>query len=148
MERTTEQPIIADTSGLVSLATNTDQNHKPALKAASALRNTSRPILLPEDVYVETINVLGKKSGHETAVKVASELMHPDSQFLLIDTHTYLIPAIEKFIDQPPGVSLTDCIVMVVADDYGTKDIFGFDKQFADAGYTRLPPSTEWKELE
>jgi hypothetical protein len=26
------------------------------------------------------------------------------------------------------------------------RDIFGFDKQFADAGYHRLEPSTEWKE--
>jgi predicted nucleic acid-binding protein len=31
---------------------------------------------------------------------------------------------------------------MAVADEYGTKDIFGFDKQFADAGYQRLKPST------
>src|SRR5690348_16359286 len=67
MERTTEQPIIADTSGLVSLATDTDQNHKPAAKAAAKLRKTARPILLPFDVLVETVNVLGKKSGHETA---------------------------------------------------------------------------------
>jgi predicted nucleic acid-binding protein len=41
-------------------------------------------------------------------------------------------------------VSLTDCIVMAIADHYGTKDIFGFDKQFADAGYHRLEPSRDW----
>jgi predicted nucleic acid-binding protein len=34
---------------------------------------------------------------------------------------------------------------MAVADDYGTKDIFGFDKQFEEAGYTRLEPSMEWQ---
>jgi predicted nucleic acid-binding protein len=146
MERTTELPIIADTSSLVSLATDTDQNHEPATNAAASLRDASRPILLPADVYVETINVLGKKSGHETALKVASELLHPDSQLLLIETHTYLIAALGKFTGQPPGVSLTDCMVMSVADDYGTKDIFGFDRQCADAGYTRLEPSPAWKE--
>jgi hypothetical protein len=27
-----------------------------------------------------------------------------------------------------------------------TKDIFGFDKQFEDAGYTRLEPSTQWNQ--
>jgi predicted nucleic acid-binding protein len=37
-----------------------------------------------------------------------------------------------------PEVSFTDCMVMVVADHYGTKDIFGFDMQFVDAGYNRL----------
>jgi len=146
MEKTTEQPIIADTSGLVSLATDTDQNHEPAKEAAARLRKASRPIILPSDVLVETVNVLGKKSGHETALKVAGELLRPGSQFLLIETRPYLVTALAKFENQPPAVSLTDCIVMTVADDYGTKDIFGFDRQFKDAGYTRLDPSTEWSQ--
>ena len=146
MERTAEQPIIADTSGLVSLATETDQNHKPATQAAARLREASRPIILPVDVLVETVNVLGKKSDHKTALKVAAELLRPGSQFILIETRPYLVAALEKFEDQSPAVSLTDCIVMTVADDYGTKDIFGFDKQFEDSGYTRLEPSTEWKQ--
>ena len=146
MERKTDQPIIADTSGLVSLATDTDQNHEPAAKAAAQLRKASRPIILPFDVLVETVNVLGKKSGHETARKAASQLLHPESQFLLIETGPYLFTALEKFKNQPPAVSLTDCIVMSIADEYATKDIFGFDKQFEDAGYTRLEPSIEWKQ--
>jgi predicted nucleic acid-binding protein len=145
MERT-EQPIIADTSGLISLATDTDQNHKPATKAATTLREASRPIILPADVLVETVNVLGKKSGHTTALKVAAELLRPGGQFILIETRPYLITALNKFENESPAVSLTDCIVMAVADDYGTKDIFGFDKQFEEAGYTRLEPSTAWKQ--
>jgi predicted nucleic acid-binding protein len=35
MERTAEQSIIADTSALVSLATETDHNHVPAKDAAT-----------------------------------------------------------------------------------------------------------------
>jgi predicted nucleic acid-binding protein len=147
MERRVEQPIIADTSGLVSLATETDQNHEPARSAAARLREVSRPIILPLDVLVETVNVLGKKSDHKTALKVAAELLRPGSQFILIETRPYLVAALEKFEVQSPAVSLTDCIVMTVADDYGTKDIFGFDKQFEDAGYTRLEPSTEWSQV-
>ena len=124
MERTTDQPIIADTSGLVSLATDTDQNHTPATKEAARLRKASRPIILPVDVLVETVNVLGKKSDHKTALKVAAKLLRPGSQFILIETRPYLVAALEKFEVQSPAVSLTDCIVMTVADDYGTKDIF------------------------
>jgi predicted nucleic acid-binding protein len=146
MEKTTEQPIIADTSGLVSLVTDTDQNHDPATQAAAKLQEASRPIILPFDVYVETINVLGKKSGHETALKAAAQLLHPESQFIILETRPYLVAALDKFKDQPSAVSLTDCIVMSIADEYGTKDIFGFDKQFADAGYTRLEPSAEWQQ--
>ena len=145
MEKTANSPIIADTSALVSLATDTDHNHIPAKEAAARLREVSRPIILPADIFVETVNVLGKRSGHETALKAAAELRRPGSQFILIETVPYLNRALERLKDQAPGVSLTDCIVMVVADAYGTKDVFGFDMQFVEAGYHRLEPSTEWK---
>jgi predicted nucleic acid-binding protein len=145
METKTELPIIADSSALVSLASDTDHNHVVATEYASQLREVSRPIILPSDVLVETVNFLGKKSGHATALKTAGELLRSGSQFILIETSPYLLTALEKFKDQAEGVSLTDCIVMAVADDYGTKDIFGFDKQFVNAGYRRLEPSTEWK---
>jgi predicted nucleic acid-binding protein len=146
MEKTVDEPIIADTSALVSLAVETDQNHKPAITASEVLREVSRPIILPADVLVETVNILGKRINHATALTVAGELLRPGSQFVLIETRPYLIAALEKFKDQQPAVSLTDCIVMAIADDYGTKDIFGFDKQFEEAGYHRLEPSTtEWK---
>ena len=141
METKTEQPIIADSSGIISLATKTDQNHAIATKAAERLRQTSRPIILPVDVLVETVNVLGKKSGHQTAMKTATELLMPGSPYILIDTRPYLISSLGKFDVAPQAVSLTDCIVMTVADEWGTKEIFGFDKQFQDAGYIRLEPA-------
>lgn len=145
MEKITEQPIVADSSALVSLATDTDHNHKPAIEAAVKLRDAERPIILPSDVFVETINILGKRSGHETALKAADMLLRSDSQFVLIETTAHIKSALEKFKNQAQAVSFTDCIVMSVADDYNTRDIFGFDKQFEEAGYCRLTPSKEWK---
>jgi predicted nucleic acid-binding protein len=146
MEKAVEQPIIADTSALVSLATETDHNHEPATKAADELSQAQRPIILPSDVLVETVNALGKRSSHETALKAARALLSPGSQFILVETTSHIEAALKKFKDESQAVSLTDCIVMAVADHYGTLDIFGFDKQFEEAGYRRLEPSTEWKE--
>ncbi len=145
MEKTVNQPIVADSSALVSLAIKNDHNHQQAVKAADKLRKSSSTIILPTVVFVETINILGKKSGHETALKAAGDLLRPDSQFVLHDTKHYFAAALRKFKYQAPAVSLTDCMVMAIADDYDTKEIFGFDKQFKDAGYNRLEPSTEWK---
>jgi predicted nucleic acid-binding protein len=54
MENIADSPIIADTSALVSLATDTDHNHIPAKEAAAQLREGSRPIILPADIFVET----------------------------------------------------------------------------------------------
>lgn len=146
MEKTIELPIIADSSALVSLATTTDHNHKVATEAALRLREANRPIIVPSDILVETINILGKRSGHATAVKTADSLLSPESQFVIIETTSYLEIALEKFKRESQAVSLTDCIVMAVADYYSTKEIFGFDKQFENAGYVRLKPSTDWKE--
>jgi predicted nucleic acid-binding protein len=142
---TNSQAIIADTSALVSLATDTDHNHTVATAEAAKLQDAARPIILPADVFVETINILGKRSGHETALQATEALLRPGSQFVLVDTGPYIETALAKFKDQLPAVSFTDCIVMAVADHYGTKDIFGFDKQFVEAGYHRLTPSTDWE---
>jgi predicted nucleic acid-binding protein len=86
MEKRADAPLIADTSALVSLATETDHNHLPATEAAARLRAVARPIILPAAVFVETVNILGKRSGHETALNAAAALLRPGSQFVLIET--------------------------------------------------------------
>lgn len=95
----------------------------------------------PVDVFSETINALGKKSGHQTALRAAEALLRPGSQFILIETTTSVPAALEKFAQLPAAVSYTDCVVMAVADAYDTRLIFGFDGQFAAAGYERLTPA-------
>src|SRR5688500_4626318 len=135
--------IIADTSGLVSLFSPDDRNHDEAINAAKQLTNDDKTILIPAAVFVEFLNILGRKAGHEAALAAAAELTPP---FLVLSEPANLpqSPALKKFANIPAAVSFTDCIVMAVADEYGTPEIFGFDKQFQDAGYNRLEPSTEW----
>jgi predicted nucleic acid-binding protein len=142
METSNEKVIIADTSGLVSLFSPDDRNYTEAVNAAKRLQNEHRDILIPAAVLVEFLNVMGRKAGHDVALAVIPELTPP---FLILNEPSHLpnMPAYKKFGTLPNAVSFTDCIVMAVADDYDTKDIFGFDKQFADAGYQRLTPSTK-----
>jgi predicted nucleic acid-binding protein len=145
MEKINQGVIIADTSGLISLFSPNDHNHKVVVAAAKRLSVDLKDILILAAVLVEFLNILGRKAGHAAALAAVTELTPP---FLVISEPANLLdaPALEKFSDVPQGVSFTDCLVMAVADEYGTVDIFGFDKQFADAGYHRLEPSTEWKE--
>ena len=140
METSNSGLIIADTSGLVSLFSLDDRNHTEAVNAAKRLQNEQRDILIPAAVLVEFLNVMGRKAGHDVALAAVQELTPP---FLILNEPTHLptMQAHKKFGTLPKAVSFTDCIVMAVADDYGTKDIFGFDKQFEDAGYHRLEPS-------
>ena len=131
METGRESVIIADTSGLVSLFLPDDHNHEVALKAAEKLRSAHKDILIPAAVFVELLNILGRKVGHTAALAAVLELTPP---FLVLTTQTNVSQALQKFEALPQSVSFTDCLVMAVADEYATSDIFGFDKQFADAG--------------
>jgi Phage integrase family len=60
MAKTTIEPIIADTSGLVCIA---DHNRSAAEDAARQLAQEHRPIILPAEVFSETIILLGKLIG-------------------------------------------------------------------------------------
>jgi predicted nucleic acid-binding protein len=142
MTKSSQGVLIADTSGLVSLFSPGDQNHRVAVEAAKKLANESKDILIPSAVFVEFLNVLGRKAGHSVALAAASELTPP---FLILSEPQDNTPALKKFAKVAESVSFTDCLVMAAADEYYTPDIFGFDKQFEDAGYHRLTPSTEWK---
>jgi predicted nucleic acid-binding protein len=107
------------------------------------LQNEHKDILIPAAVYVELLNILGRKVGDPAANAVVAELSSP---FLILTTQTNVDQALRKFESLPQAVSFTDCLVMAAADEYATHEIFGFDKQFEDAGYKRLEPSTEWKQ--
>jgi predicted nucleic acid-binding protein len=134
--------IIADTSGLVSLFVPTDSNHAVAVEEAKRLQQTKKDIIVINAVFDEFLNVVGRKFGHETALAAAHELTPP---FILLHEPQDIRAsgALEKFADLPKKVSFTDCLVMAVADAYWTKEIFGYDKQFADAGYMRLTPASD-----
>ena len=94
-------------------------------------------------MFVELLNILGRKVGHAAARAVLAELSPP---FLTLTIQTNINQALKKFESLPQAISFTDCLVMAAADEYATHEIFGFDKQFEDAGYKRLEPSTEWKQ--
>lgn len=75
---------------------------------------------------------------HEAAVKQGEDLL--SSRILIMVETTPIIcqNAFDKFKKQPKSVSFTDCLVMAFADEFATKDIFGFDEAFRKNGYTRF----------
>lgn len=128
--------IIADSSGLVSLAIEDDSNHKNAKKVLKKYGTKKGIILVSREVLSETLNVIGKKSGHQTAYITASIILNTEA-YSIIDTPLELInKTLEMFKTQSNSTSFTDCIVMALADQYETKYIFGFDEVFEKSGYS------------
>jgi predicted nucleic acid-binding protein len=133
---------IADSSALVSLIVATDSNHGRALEEARRLRSVQGVIILPSAVLLETVDILGKKISHKVAAGALRWFRDHDNQFVITQTNMEQISeALVIFEQQKESVSFTDCVVMATASAYSTKDIFGFDKQFEDAGYKRLAPA-------
>ena len=130
--------IIADSSGLVSLISNTDQNHKIALNVARELQKTQGSIIVPGDVFSETINVIGKKISHDSAVTAGKEILN-SQVFLIVEGNDEIRKkSFELFIVQAQSVSFIDCVVIAFADQFKTKSIFGFDQIFHKSKYMRL----------
>jgi len=130
--------IITDSSGLVSLVSTTDNNHAIALRTADALKNTDGSIIVPSDVFSETLNVIGRKIGHNIALTIGQEMIDSGVYLVLEASEKIRRTALDLFRIQTESVSFTDCIVMSFADYFRTKDIFGFDEVFRKNGYTRL----------
>lgn len=130
--------MIADSSGLISLANRDDSNHKTAYKLVIKLTGSQLSVIIPSDVYSETLNTLGKKTGHDYAINAAFEISQSQA-FVVADANDDLRKkALKLFSKQAESVSFTDCIVMAYADLYKTKTIFGFDEVFSKNGYQRL----------
>jgi predicted nucleic acid-binding protein len=131
------QIIIADSSALVSLAITSDSNHQIAAKTSLAIKKNAHQVLIPGDVFTETINVLGKKSGHLAAISMAESIAQ-STQLLIAETTPEIRDnALKIFEKQANSVSFTDCLVMAFADYYHTKFIFGFDEIFQKNHYIR-----------
>ncbi len=138
---TSSNPIIVDSSGLASLVVASDSNHGKALAIANECVGSQSKALVPAEVFAETLNILGKKFGHEYAAGTVQAVLESSAFAVVPTSDVTRLDAVDQFRTAPAGVSFTDCLVMKVADEYGTKDIFGFDKQFEDAGYRRLGPA-------
>lgn len=135
---TNPEIVIADSSGLISFLLPDDSNYHKAINAKSGLLKTQGLILILSEVIAETMNILGKKFGHSVAV-AAYRLFVKVELFSIIESDSEIRDrAVEKYQDLSQSISYIDCLVMVCADQFETKYIFGFDEVFGKNGY-KLP---------
>lgn len=135
----TKSFIIADASGLFSLLDKNDPRHKVANSAIDFLSDHNE-IILPSEIFAETLNAIWKKVGKQNAVRAGKDLLNPDFNIHIMDTQIEIrLKAVKKFEEIRSNlISFTDCLVMVFADHFKTKLIFGFDEHFKKNGYQRL----------
>jgi predicted nucleic acid-binding protein len=129
---------ICDTSGLVSLLKADDSKHRSALKVARVLTEAAWQVIVPHEVYAETINVFGKKLGRETAVRAGEALLqkHDERELVLVPCDKHVLKrALTMQARYSGSPSFVDCLVMAMADEHATVCIFGFDATSKSNGY-------------
>ena len=132
------KPVILDTSAFISLGNIKDANYQKAATIAKHIEKKQLSIIVPGEIFTEIVNVVGKKVGHQAAIKQADRILNSQS-FTITETNAHIRQtALDKFQQQPKSVSFTDCLVMAFADEYETKEIFGFDEAFRKNGYIRF----------
>src|SRR5690348_2446143 len=76
--------LIGDSSGLVSLLAPADRNHAPAVAASDRFVARDGAVIVPGEVFCETLNVLGKRFSHALALEAAEALGR--APFLVVTT--------------------------------------------------------------
>lgn len=131
--------IIADSSGLISLTSVSDSNHVRAEKALDQGFMRAGSIVIPMEVYSEALNTIGKKKNHSASMQFARIIDETETFLITYSDEKIRQHALNLYRKQKESTSFIDCIVMVTADHYSTKEIFGFDEVFKKNGYSLIP---------
>lgn len=68
--------IITDSSGIISLISVTDKNHARAVEISRRLQKAKGTIVVPSEVFSETLNIAGKKLRHSIALSIAEKIQN------------------------------------------------------------------------
>jgi predicted nucleic acid-binding protein len=134
--------VILDSSALIAQINIKDIWHQKADAIAQVIAHTERRVILPYEVFAETLNRIGNNIGRHEAVVAGRALLERDATGDLLLTHsspTLAAAALELLntVEAPPDKrpSFVDCLVMATANAYRTREIFGFDVVFTKNGY-------------
>jgi predicted nucleic acid-binding protein len=137
-----KQTIIFDSSGLTALMNETDEFHERALKMSDVLTDrASWRVLLPREIFAETITAVSKRVNREAGVKAAWEILERRrvGDFIFVETDPLVYEKGISLLRIAKGArgapSFFDCLVMAFASQYQTPYIFGFDDAFTKNGY-------------
>lgn len=70
----TNKTVVADTSGLISLVSKDDRNYREAIAIGRNLSAVEGRIYIPTEIFAETMNLLGKKINHSSAIRAARKI--------------------------------------------------------------------------
>lgn len=141
--------VILDSSALIAQINVKDLWHKKANAISEFIERTDRKVILPAEVMAETLNRIGNNIGRQDAVLAGNALLERNEtgDILITQSNTDIVSAtlnLLKTVREPQDkrASFVDCLVMVTATFYDTREVFGFDAVFGRNGF-HLPGIAE-----
>jgi predicted nucleic acid-binding protein len=129
--------VFADTGGFYALADRRDPAHRRARKFA----DTCDAVLLTTDfVFAETMSLLTKRLGKDTAVRFGHALR--TSRLVRIEEVPAEVreKAWEIFATHgDKDYDLIDCLSFSMMEQFGIRKAFGFDRHFTQYGFDLMP---------
>ena len=121
---------IIDSGVWIGARYKNDQYREKSFAIVDAfLNNRIKEVHLTDYVLVETINFLLRKEGHEAASDALDSFF--ESELVIIRyVNRMMIARIGELLRRYKGLSLTDCSLLVLAEEEGIREICSFDTAF------------------
>ncbi len=119
---------------------NPEDQHRPACDEAARSLGVAR-LLTTDAVLVETVNAFSRFGPfwRVRAAEYVRGVLESGDLEVVRHGHTYLLQGIELFAGRKDkGYSLTDCISMLVMEDWGIREILSNDRHFTQEGFKLL----------
>jgi predicted nucleic acid-binding protein len=132
-----------DTSGWGAYFNRRDRFHKQAVAAIRSRVGQAVTFVVTDYILDETLTLLRHRMGHGPAVECGRWLLQSPLVRLLNVSEAEWRNAWEIFQQyDDQEFSFTDCVSFVVMRDHGLREVFGFDRHFAQMGFRLWPESS------
>lgn len=121
---------IIDSGVWIGARYKNDQYREKALAIVEAFLNgKTKEVHLTDYVLVETINFLLRKEGYQTASEALNSFLESE-RVIIRYVDKMMLMRIRELAQRYKGLSLTDCSLVVLAEETGISEVFSFDTAF------------------
>jgi predicted nucleic acid-binding protein len=133
--------LFIDTGAFLAKEIAADQHHGKAVEFWNRIHGEGSELYSSEHVLDETATLLARRTSYAWSTGWGRDVLGAGVHFLATEEGDLLEAffLMKKFADQ--AVSFTDCISFVLMKKEGLRDVFGFDRHFASAGFRVWPNS-------
>lgn len=133
--------LFLDTGYVIALEASDDQHHEAAVAHWRDLLEAQPRLLTTSWVFDEVVTFFNSRGHHQKATEIGHRLLASPSIELVHVGSELFESAWDYFCARPDKrFSLTDCASFVLMRRESLSEALAFDRHFAQAGFTALPP--------